>query len=129
MGAMAGGARRRLPDSSFITAAGPSRGGKARLDFKLENKPGALRAQPLPSPCTGQETGDSAAPTPCLPPFTDGETEALSTIPPWRCDTPGAAEGHALSPPWGQALCFCFLVGQHRSVFPGRPRVALFIYL
>lgn len=40
--AAAGGAWRRLPDSSFITAAGPGHGGKARLDFKLENKPRIL---------------------------------------------------------------------------------------
>ena len=43
----AGGAWRRLPDSSFITTAGPGRRGKARLDFKLENKPGLLR---VPTP-------------------------------------------------------------------------------
>lgn len=42
VGAMEGGAWHRLPDSSFITAASPGRGGKARLDFKLENKPGLL---------------------------------------------------------------------------------------
>lgn len=47
-GAVGGGVWRRLPDSSFITAAGSGRGGKARLDFKLENKPGLLRA-PTPA--------------------------------------------------------------------------------
>lgn len=48
VGAVGGGAWRRLPDSSFIMAASPGHGGKARLDFKLENKPGLLRA-PTPA--------------------------------------------------------------------------------
>lgn len=42
--AVGGGPWRRLPDSSFITAAGPGHEGKARLDFKLENKPRILQS-------------------------------------------------------------------------------------
>lgn len=51
--AVGGGPWRRLPDSSFITAAGPGHGGKARLDFKLENKPRILRG-PAPALTLGR---------------------------------------------------------------------------
>lgn len=44
-------------------------------------------------------------------------------------DAPGAAEGPALSPSLSWVLHYCFLGGRHRSVLPGRPRAALFIYL
>lgn len=58
------GPRRRLPDSSFITAAGPGHGGKARLDFKLENKP---RILPSPAPALTVGQAPRLPPPPACP--------------------------------------------------------------
>lgn len=115
---------RRLPDSSFITAASPGHGGKARLVLNWKINLGSYTST-APALAPSGEPGSlhrSCAPAGHHHPQ-DGETEA------GRRAGAGGSRASVPSRLLCRALCYCFIRRPYRSALPGRLRACLFIYL
>lgn len=115
---------RRLPDSSFITAASPGHGGKARLvlNWKINLDSYTSTAPALAPGGKPSSLHRSCAPAGLQHPQ-DGETEA------GRRAGAGGSRASVPSRLLCRALCYCFIRRPYRSALPGRLRACLFIYL